>query len=57
MPYLLDKIPSSMITVKTGQAYPRISLVKRLFEKMNLLVVATTSLKFKSVSLHAHNEQ
>ena len=23
MPYLLDKMPSSMITIKTGQAYPR----------------------------------
>ena len=57
MPYLLDKMLSSMITIKTGQAYARVSLVKRLFEKMNLLVVAATSLKFKSVSLHAHNEQ
>ena len=46
-----------MITIKTGQAYPQISLVKRRFEEMNVLVVASTSLKFKSVFLHAHNEQ
>ena len=57
MPYLLNKMPSSMITIKTGQAYPQISLVKRSFEEMNVLVVASTSLKFKSVFLHAHNEQ
>ena len=57
MPYLLNKMPSSMITIKTGQAYPQISLVKRRFEEMNVLVVAATSLKFKSVFLHAHNEQ
>ena len=43
MPYLLDKMLSSMITIKTGQAYARVSLVKRLFEKMNQLVVAATS--------------
>ena len=57
MPYLLNKMPSSMITIKTGQAYPQISLVKRSFEEMNVLVVAAASLKFKSLFLHAHNEQ
>ena len=42
---------------KLVKCIPRISLVKRSFEEMNVLVVAATSLKFKSVFLHAHNEQ
>ena len=52
MPYLLDKMPSSVITTEDWS-----SVVKRSFEEMNVLVVASTSLKFKSVFLHAHNEQ
>ena len=34
-------------------AYPKSILINRLFEKMNLLVVAAISIKFKSGLLHA----